>query len=201
MEDPKKQEDYRLFWEETISRIQAEVTKQDINLWFSRMSYYGSRQNTVIISVPSNFHRDQIKARYLDLIEEKLSELSKGSLSIEFQIASNSDEKLPQSISPEMYTKSFESPLLPEKVSKNTVMKKSNRLFQSKQLGKRQHPALKEEYTFDNFIIGENNNFAANVVMAIAKNPGTSYNPCSSIRRGWSGKNPPAPVCWQLSLP
>jgi len=43
---------------------------------------------------------------------------------------------------------------------------------------KRPHGNLREEYTFDNFVIGQNNSFAANAAMAIAKNPGTGYNPC-----------------------
>ncbi len=42
----------------------------------------------------------------------------------------------------------------------------------------RKHPDLNVEYTFDHFIVGENNSFAANASIAIAKNPGTAYNPC-----------------------
>jgi chromosomal replication initiator protein len=37
---------------------------------------------------------------------------------------------------------------------------------------------LRNAYTFENFVIGENNSFAANAAYAIAKNPGTAYNPC-----------------------
>lgn len=42
----------------------------------------------------------------------------------------------------------------------------------------KKHPDLNVEYTFDHFIVGENNSFAANASIAIAKNPGTAYNPC-----------------------
>ena len=40
------------------------------------------------------------------------------------------------------------------------------------------HPNLRPEYTFENFVVGNNNSFAANAAIAIAKNPGTGYNPC-----------------------
>jgi len=40
------------------------------------------------------------------------------------------------------------------------------------------HPNLRPEYTFENFVVGHNNSFAANAAIAIAKNPGTGYNPC-----------------------
>ncbi len=39
-------------------------------------------------------------------------------------------------------------------------------------------PGLSTEYTFEHFVVGDNNRFAANAAMAIANNPGTTYNPC-----------------------
>ena len=40
------------------------------------------------------------------------------------------------------------------------------------------HNQLNPDYTFDSFVIGDNNSFAANAAYAISKNPGTAYNPC-----------------------
>ena len=42
---------------------------------------------------------------------------------------------------------------------------------------KGKHPQLRSDYTFENFVIGDNNGFASNAALAISKNPGTSYNP------------------------
>lgn len=161
MKVKQSQDDHRLFWDETMKHIQSELTKQDIDLWFSRMSYYCSRENTIIISVPSNFHRDQIKARYSGLIGDKLSELSDGHLGIEFQTVSSSNGKNP-----------------PQANESIPVVKVSGRKTSAQENKKTQHPLLKKEYTFDNFVIGDSNSFAANATIAIAKNPGTSYNPC-----------------------
>ena len=36
---------------------------------------------------------------------------------------------------------------------------------------------MRSDYTFENFVIGDNNGFASNAALAISKNPGTSYNP------------------------
>jgi chromosomal replication initiator protein len=36
---------------------------------------------------------------------------------------------------------------------------------------------LREEYSFDNYIIGDNNSLAANAAVAISRNPGNAYNP------------------------
>ncbi|MDR1956281.1 MAG: chromosomal replication initiator protein DnaA [Treponema sp.] len=43
--------------------------------------------------------------------------------------------------------------------------------------GKERHTQLGEQYTFEKYIIGENNSFAANAAMAISRNLGTAYNP------------------------
>jgi chromosomal replication initiator protein len=53
------------------------------------------------------------------------------------------------------------------------------RIHVPKNSGKTQEPhtQLREDYTFDKYVIGDNNNFAANAAMAISRNPGNAYNP------------------------
>ena len=40
-----------------------------------------------------------------------------------------------------------------------------------------EEPGLFEEYTFDNFVIGDSNKFAADAALTVAKRPGSVYNP------------------------
>jgi chromosomal replication initiator protein len=42
---------------------------------------------------------------------------------------------------------------------------------------KARHPQLREDYSFERYVIGENNNFAANAAVAVSRNPGAVYNP------------------------
>ena len=41
----------------------------------------------------------------------------------------------------------------------------------------RHHNTLNPDFTFDNFVVGVNNDFAYNCAIAISNNPGTNYNP------------------------
>lgn len=41
----------------------------------------------------------------------------------------------------------------------------------------KKHPLLKEEYTFETFVMGDNNAFAYNAGKAVSSNPGRAYNP------------------------
>jgi chromosomal replication initiator protein len=143
--------DYSVFWKETINQIREEISEQEYIMWFNNMEYQDSNESHISITVPSSFYRDQIRQRYLPLIENKLMELSGNQIEIDFNIRKrNHEEKRPKPV------------------------RKNNEPAQEKVT----HPSLKREYTFENFVVGENNSFAANAAYAIAKNPGTAYNPC-----------------------
>lgn len=157
--------DYSIFWKESLNQFKNELSEQEFTMWFN-MEYETSGDHTVIVSVPSAFYRDQVKQRYLLKIEAKLLELSGQHLSLDFEIRQRKKDPAPaQSATPS-------SGHAVEPVSgghpKKTVTPVS----------RGGHPQLRHDYTFDNFVIGENNSFAANAAIAIAKNPGTAYNPC-----------------------
>ena len=146
--------DYSVFWHEAMKQLQDEISEQEYAMWFNRMSYSHSTENQIVVSVPSSFYRDQVKQRYLDKIEEKIQELSGTGLDIDFEI------------------RRVESPApAPQKAKSKTAVLERPKV-------KSPHPNLRSEYTFENFVIGQNNSFAANAAMAIARNPGTGYNPC-----------------------
>ena len=151
--------DYTVFWNETMSQIRNELSDQEYTMWFNRMEYAGASETDIIIRVPSSFYRDQVKQRYLAMIEEKLLELSGTHLKLDFTIS--------KMVSDDQKTAKRHTP--------NTTSADGSPVARQK---KGTHQNLKDEYTFDNFVIGANNSFAANAAMAIAKNPGTGYNPC-----------------------
>ncbi len=194
--------DYSVFWHEAMKQIEEEISEQEYSMWFNRMEYAFSDRQEIHISVPSSFYRDQVKQRYLALIEEKLHELSGAPIHLELDVnkaigtgvASRSQENRAgtngasrsmgnaghngsqalagRSASPHGANGSSQAGIRTDTV---TVAKTRGNPAPPR---KRSHENLREEYTFDNFVIGQNNSFAANAAMAIAKNPGTGYNPC-----------------------
>jgi len=148
--------DYSVFWKETMSQIKNELSEQEFFMWFKNLEYHHSNESEIVLKVPSSFYRDQIKQRYLPLIESKLFELSGNRINVDFAVESNVNNN----INP--------------KRDRGRDNLKSN----LKKVQKKPHYQLKNEYRFENFVIGENNSFAANASIAIAKNPGRAYNPC-----------------------
>ena len=149
--------DYEACWREVINLFQHELTEQEYLMWFKNIEYDKSDESQLFLSVPSFFYRDQIIQRYLKRIENKIFELLGSRLTINFTIKKrhnpDSEEK-PGGSSTK--TKPVET-----RIRKTSF-----------------HPLLNKDYTFDNFIIGNNNSFAANAAFAISKNPGNTYNPC-----------------------
>ena len=154
--------DYSVFWKETIKQINDEFEKNgdssDFLMWFEPINYVSSSQNIITVSVPSAFFSDQLKTRgYLTLLQSKISELSGQDITIDFVIS-----KTP------VINKKESSPVSDKKAEKAAPVSKSAEIH---------HPLLKEEYTFDKFVKGDNNSFAYNAALAISKNPGKAYNP------------------------
>jgi len=160
--------DYSIFWKEALNQIRNELEEQEFAMWFN-LEYVSSSENELTISAPSSFYRDQVKQRYQVYIEEKLHELSGLTLNLTFEIRprkNNDQDRESADSSPATRGK-------PESSDSRTQEKKEKK----KPSEKVPHPLLRKDYTFDNYIIGDNNSFAANAAIAIAKNAGTAYNP------------------------
>jgi chromosomal replication initiator protein len=158
--------DYEVFWQESLKQVRQKVGEQVFSVWFNNLEYIKADENNIFISVPSAFYRDQAKSRYQGLIESTLRSLTGKNLAVLFEVVPRNiaesgsypaeDSEHPGSGSPKKAA-AAESRKAPEK--------------------KARHPQLREDYTFDKYVIGENNSFAANAAIAISRNPGVSYNP------------------------
>jgi len=145
---------YEAFWKQAVKDLAEDISEQEFGTWFRGIEFASSGDSQITLSVPSSFIKDQISQRYLPKIEEKLAFLSGQDLKVKFSIQKKASAKGAHEET--------------AKTSKN----------EEAVTRKRQHPQLNKEYTFERFIIGESNSFAANAAFAISKNPGTGYNPC-----------------------
>ncbi len=159
---------YEIFWKEAMEQIRGELEEQEFAMWFN-LEYQHSTEDAIFISVPSSFYRDQVKQRYQSYIENKLHDLIGKQLRLEIEIK----PRRPDS------TVETSRGTLTSTVSNQDVPKKKPATphIPEKKEEKAPHNQLRKDYIFDNYVIGDNNSFAANAAIAIAKNPGTAYNP------------------------
>jgi chromosomal replication initiator protein len=155
---------YSVFWDEVISQAKRELGDHEFVMWFN-IQYDSSTETTVTIRVPSSFYRDQLVRQYQKYLEDKLFDLTGKRIGIDFIVV--------KPTTPETQS-SLEAP--DEELQKKEGSTRSKgKEPPLKDRGK--HPQLRSDYTFENFVIGDNNGFASNAALAISKNPGTSYNP------------------------
>jgi chromosomal replication initiator protein len=162
--------DYEGFWNEALRQLRTELGEEEFSAWFSDIKYLRSGENSVVVGFPSSFHRDRIKARYQNSIKAKLKKLADREITLEFEvIPGNKTEN----------THSVEKAAAAGNAAGDTPGSSgdSSEPPPAKKSKKNQHPQMRDDYNFEKYIIGENNNFAANAAIAISRNPGTAYNP------------------------
>jgi len=159
--------DYKVFWDEAITRLRSKISEQEFTMWIKRLEYIESDEYLIKILVPSSFFGDQVSTRYLKDIEEILTELSGETIKIEFIIGK------PSNAIKVVKEEEEASPILIKEIKNDAVelgVKEKVKSFNH-------HAQLNQDYTFDNFVIGDNNSFAANAAMVISREPGVTYNP------------------------
>ena len=137
-------------WDQVIERLN-QTMPQSGQTWLKNAHYKGENDTSITLSFSSMFYLDSFKKKCLDQAENVLADFS------------DKDIKLNLVVDTEIKKE--------ETVKENTLEKISEKK-------KAVNETLNKDYTFDNFIIGENNRFACSVAKVIADNPGTSFNPC-----------------------
>ena len=140
------------FWSNLIEMIEDEgrkISKLGFNTWVMTIKPYSYENDVLTLSVPMQVNKDMINNRYLSLIQSAADILHKGKLTIRIELEEDL-EKLSERKESEEY------------VPDENFLKESGIL---------------KRYTFDNFVIGENNRFAWAAATAVANAPGTCYNP------------------------
>ncbi|QZY55572.1 DnaA N-terminal domain-containing protein [Crassaminicella profunda] len=81
--DKIKPDFYRIYdsefkdvWNKAIELIKAELTEVSFNTWIKNIKFLGNNQDDITISVPNDFSKGLIEARYLKLIQASLEAIA-----------------------------------------------------------------------------------------------------------------------------
>ncbi len=164
---------YQPFWEEAVSRLRETLPKTDFVAYFSRINYEKSRQDTLVLSVPSQFILEQVEKQFKEHIANTVSELTGENIKVEFVIKKMNSDQL-EGLSKLADQADAAAPFRRESASAGEPPVQAISVTESA----RAECGLNQKYEFDTFISGDNSSFAYNACCAIAKNPGVTYNPC-----------------------
>lgn len=166
------EENFMDIWSKALEILQEEISPVGYKTYVDVMIPRLVDNNTICFLSPSNYHIDVCKKRYLDLIQNTLTFLTKKSYTINFEakdiIPESNEEEQVYSNNEQIETtkEEIEQPVLKNEPNVQVANKSTN-----------DKAGLNPRYTFENFIIGSNNRFAHAAAVAVYENPGKKYNP------------------------
>lgn len=159
----------KVLWENFLELAKEKVGAQTVANWFkSTVLVKIDEQNKIVtLQVANNFIKMWLKKNYLNLFENifyKMLEIE--NLKFNFLLKEDSEKNTSKETHSTVKKNiSVNFPLFNKYKAKNEPIKKSNR------------STLNPEYTFNNFIVGENNHLAYSAAYAISQDKAHNYNP------------------------
>ena len=132
--------------------LQDEMTSISFNTWIKSLSIESVNDNKIILIANSKMQKDAIESRLFDLVVNTFNFITNKTCDIKIVEKSAIEEKNEPIFS------------LENKENYTNTESYSNTF-------------LNPKYTFDNFVVGNNNKFAQAAAQAVAQSPATAYNP------------------------
>lgn len=149
-------------WQTVLGEIELSVSRASFVTWFKNTDLIGHDDGRVVIAVPNIFAKQQLEVKFGPQITESLTRNGVNVTHISYTIQSGAKKKVSDVAKNTLQTKqgstTFATPTKP-----TTSAASGN--------------GLNPKYTFNTFIVGSSNELAYTACQAVAKDPGTKYNP------------------------
>ncbi len=151
-------------WQNVLGELELTISKANFTTWFTHTELVSYQKHRAVISVPNIFTKEWLENKYKKPIIHALSNAVKEWVEeIRYEVTSL------RPAAPDRFTAKIFSKNLGQGETKESYPDALNPTNNQTNLNPR--------YTFDNFIVGSNNELARAACHAVACNPGTTYNP------------------------
>ncbi|WP_221090191.1 chromosomal replication initiator protein DnaA [Deinococcus aquaedulcis] len=147
-------------WADVLGYVRKNISEVEYHTWFAPVKNLGVQEGSLVLGVRNSFAQEWFRKHYLELLEDALRSLGAQNPQVTFQVLPAAQDALllptdpPPGPPPPAPAGRAPTPPLPE-----------NR------------KVLNPKYTFENFVVGPNNNLAHAAALAVAESPGKAYNP------------------------
>ena len=132
--------------------LKEETTEITYATWINPLEIKSFNDNTVILIASTSFQKDTLESKYLDLITNTFNFITNKKCKVVIKLENEALED--------------------ETPENNNVFANNTNLA-----GSGLKSGLNPKYTFDTFVVGNNNRFAQAAAMGVAENPGSKWNP------------------------
>jgi len=137
-------------WNSFLETIKEKVGDGVFELWFKPIKLKSIKDDNVMLEVPNRFYREWLEENYSELINDLFTDLLDRTVEVKIRIAEKQEEE-----------------------SKKRYIQYTHKKRALRQKGVYLNP----KYTFEEFVVGPNNQFAHAAALKVAESPGTVYNP------------------------
>ncbi len=148
-------------WDEILENLRKEydIMEVSFNTWIKPLEIYSVKDDIITLIVPDdNIGISFFKKKYYLPLKVVVNEVTGHAFDIVFAQKSELQNDTKNEIN------NIEASLLEKKAVESLSEKKTE-------------ANINQNYTFDNFVVGENNNFAHAYALAVAESPSEMYNP------------------------
>lgn len=145
-------------WQNILDKLEENITPKTFKTWFYNTKLVDITDTSLNIQVGTPFQANYLNHNYTDMLSE---------------------------ISYAIYKKKYEVLFMPQKTRPVKDAKKPEEAAGNGGMANR---TLNERYTFDQFVVGRNNNFAYSAAFSVAEQPGSNYNPLFIYGESGMGK-------------
>lgn len=149
--------DAQRIWQAAAGQLQLQLPKATYDTWLDRSRGLSWEDGVLVVGVQSAYAKDWLESRLYGTIQQVVSEIAKRTATIRFVVQRNGIAEQEQQE-------------LLEPVPINDAVPEAP-------LGARESSRVVPKYTFSTFIVGQSNRLAHAGCLAVAENPGASYNP------------------------
>ncbi|EYB68950.1 chromosomal replication initiator protein dnaA [Deinococcus phoenicis] len=151
-------------WADVLGYVRKNISEVEYHTWFAPVRNLGVQDGSLVLGVRNSFAQEWFRKHYLELLEDALRSLGAQDPQVSFQVLPAVQEAmiLPQDPPP---APAPGHPPGPGSRPPPAPLPAENR------------KSLNPKYTFENFVVGPNNNLAHAAALAVAESPGKAYNP------------------------
>ncbi|HZA60065.1 MAG TPA: chromosomal replication initiator protein DnaA, partial [Actinomycetota bacterium] len=157
VENPAPTAEARAAWERAIDLARAQLPGASFEMWFTEVRPLALAGETLRLAVPTEFVRNRLATRHMDLITRAVREATGERLQVELVV--DAEARRPRAA--------------PHPTDRAPTRAEAERPVPSPP-----GQEFPERYTFDSFVLGPSNRFAHAAAMAVSEAPpATAYNP------------------------
>lgn len=174
--DQRVNSDFQKMWGLVSVSLKKLVSDDAYSRWFASASLVAVNETEAVLAVESDMHQVWIETNYLPEVQTALSQVSEMPLKMRVVVADTQDAGDGESVDISSSKKGARDE--PQSASFQFAGARDSKLTNEEQFGKKLKSAgLNPQFSFDRFVVGQNNEFAHAACMAVGNAKTPIYNP------------------------